>query len=253
MIEVVILGAGNVAFHLFRAFSEAENTRVIQVYNHLEENLNYFKDYTNTTNRISDLKSADFYLLALKDDVIADVAHNLKDLPGIVLHTSGAVSLNALENLSNFGVFYPLQTFSKNKLVDFGEIPVCIEANSAENLEKIKKLALEITKNVREVNSEQRKALHLAAVFVNNFSNHLYTLGAEICEKNQVDFSILRPLIKETASKIESLAPKDAQTGPAIRNDQKTIEAHLRLLPKKNKDIYSILTQSIQDFHGKKL
>ncbi|APS39490.1 Rossmann-like and DUF2520 domain-containing protein [Salegentibacter sp. T436] len=253
MIEVVILGAGNVAFHLFRAFSEAENTRVIQVYNHLEENLNYFKDYTNTTNRISDLKSADFYLLALKDDVIADVAHNLKDLPGIVLHTSGAVSLNALENLSNFGVFYPLQTFSKNKLVDFGEIPVCIEANSAENLEKIKKLALEITKDVREVNSEQRKALHLAAVFVNNFSNHLYTLGAEICEKNQVDFSILRPLIKETASKIESLAPKDAQTGPAIRNDQKTIEAHLRLLPKKNKDIYSILTQSIQDFHGKKL
>ncbi|SFF62518.1 NADP oxidoreductase coenzyme F420-dependent [Salegentibacter agarivorans] len=253
MIEVVILGAGNVAFHLFRAFSEAENTRVIQVYNHLEENLNYFKDYTNTTNRISDLKSADFYLLALKDDVIADVAHNLKDLPGIVLHTSGAVSLNALENLSNFGVFYPLQTFSKNKLVDFGEIPVCIEANSAENLEKIKKLTLEITKDVREVNSEQRKALHLAAVFVNNFSNHLYTLGAEICEKNQVDFSILRPLIKETASKIESLAPKDAQTGPAIRNDQKTIEAHLRLLPKKNKDIYSILTQSIQDFHGKKL
>ncbi|WP_339650825.1 DUF2520 domain-containing protein [uncultured Salegentibacter sp.] len=253
MIEVVILGAGNVAFHLFRAFSEAENTRVIQVYNHLEENLNYFKDYTNTTNRISDLKSADFYLLALKDDVIADVAHNLKNLPGLVLHTSGAVSLNALENLSNFGVFYPLQTFSKNKLVDFGEIPVCIEANSAENLEKIKKLTLEITKDVREVNSEQRKALHLAAVFVNNFSNHLYTLGAEICEKNQVDFSILRPLIKETASKIESLAPKDAQTGPAIRNDQKTIEAHLRLLPKKNKDIYSILTQSIQDFHGKKL
>ena len=253
MIEVVILGAGNVSFHLFKAFSEAENTRVIQVYNHLEENLNYFKDYTNTTNRISDLKSADFYLLALKDDVIADVAHNLKDLPGIVLHTSGAVSLNALEILSNFGVFYPLQTFSKNKLVDFGEIPVCIEANSAENLEKIKKLALEITKDVREVNSEQRKALHLAAVFVNNFSNHLYTLGAEICEKNQVDFSILRPLIKETASKIESLAPKDAQTGPAIRNDQKTIEAHLRLLPKKNKDIYSILTQSIQDFHGKKL
>lgn len=253
MIEVVILGAGNVAFHLFRAFSEAENTRVIQVYNHREENLNYFKDYTNTTNRISDLKAADFYLLALKDDVIADVAHNLKDLPGMVLHTSGAVSLNALENLSNFGVFYPLQTFSKNKSVDFAEIPVCIEANSAEILEKIKKLALEITKDVREVNSEQRKALHLAAVFVNNFSNHLYTLGAEICEKNQVDFSILRPLIKETASKIESLAPKDAQTGPAIRNDQKTIEAHLRLLPKKNKDIYSILTQSIQDFHGKKL
>ncbi|MBO2544972.1 DUF2520 domain-containing protein [Salegentibacter sp. BDJ18] len=253
MIKVVILGAGNVASHLFMVFSKAENLRIIQVYNHRKEKLKYFEDHTNTTNNISDLKPSDYYVIALKDDVIPEVVENLKDRSGIVLHTSGAVNLTVLECLSNFGVFYPLQTFSKNRPVDFAEIPVCIEANSAENLEKIKKLALEITKDVREVNSEQRKALHLAAVFVNNFSNHLYTLGAEICEKNQVDFSILRPLIKETASKIESLAPKDAQTGPAIRNDQKTIEAHLRLLPNKNKDIYSILTQSIQDFHGKKL
>lgn len=253
MIKVVILGAGNVAFHLFRAFSEAEKTKVIQVYNHQKESLKHFKNFTDTTTNINNLKSADFYILALKDDVIPENAKTFKSIKGIVLHTSGAVGLTALHNLTDYGVFYPLQTFSKNKRVDFSEIPVCIEANSPENLEKIKNLGLNITTDVREINSEQRKALHLAAVFVNNFSNHLYTIGAEICENHQVDFSILKPLIKETASKIESLQPKEAQTGPALRNDQKTIEVHLALLSKKHKDIYSLLTQSIQDFHGKKL
>jgi predicted short-subunit dehydrogenase-like oxidoreductase (DUF2520 family) len=253
MIKVVILGAGNVAFHLFRAFSKAENTRVIQVYNHREESLKHFSNLTDTTINIKNLKPADFYILSLKDDVISKISEQLKSYKGIILHTSGAVSLNALNIVNNFGVFYPLQTFSKNKTVEFAEIPVCIEANSAENLEKIKNLASEITKDVRVINSEQRKALHLAAVFVNNFSNHLYTIGAEICEKHRVDFSILKPLIKETASKIESLSPQDAQTGPALRNDQQTIEAHLALLSTNHKDIYSLITQSIQDFHGKKL
>ena len=253
MIEVVILGTGNVAFHLFKAFSEAENIRVIQVYNHQQESLKYFSNFTDTTTNINDLKPAHFYVLALKDDVIPEIAEQLRSYDGIILHTSGAVGLNALESATNFGVFYPLQTFSKNKAVDFAEIPVCIEANSAENLEKIRSLASGITKDVRKIDSEQRKALHLAAVFVNNFSNHLYSIGAEICSGNNIDFSILKPLIKETASKIESLKPQEAQTGPALRNDQKTIEKHLAFLSKKHKDIYSLLTQSIQDLHGKKL
>jgi len=251
--KVVILGAGNVAFHLFKAFFEAENIRVIQVYNHKQESLNYFSNFTATTTKINQLKPADFYLIALKDDIIPEIAKQIKSNNGIVLHTSGGVALNALKNQSNFGVFYPLQTFSKNKAVDFAEIPLCIEANSAENLKKIKSLAAEISKDVREINSEQRKALHLAAVFVNNFSNHLYQIGAEICKEHQVDFSILKPLIKETAHKIESLTPQEAQTGPAIRNDKKTLEAHLALLSNKNKEIYSLLTQSIQNFNGKEL
>lgn len=253
MIEVVILGAGNVAFHLFKAFSEAENIRVIQVYNHKQESLKDFMNFTDTTTNISELKPAHFYLLALKDDVIPEIAEQLGSYKGIILHTSGAVGLNALESATNFGVFYPLQTFSKNKAVDFAEIPVCIEANSTENLKKIRSLALGITKDVREIDSEQRKALHVAAVFVNNFSNHLYSIGAEICAENKIAFSILKPLIAETASKIESLKPQEAQTGPALRNDQKTIETHLRFLSNKHKDIYSLLTQSIQDLHGKKL
>ncbi|GGW88142.1 Rossmann-like and DUF2520 domain-containing protein [Salegentibacter mishustinae] len=253
MIEMVILGTGNIAFHLFNAFSESENIRVIQVYNHRQESLKYFSNFTDTTTNIKNLKPAHFYLLALKDDVIPEIAEKLKSYVGIILHTSGAVGLNALDSTTNFGVFYPLQTFSKNKAVDFSKIPVCIEANSAENLEKIRSLASRITIDVREIDSEQRKALHVAAVFVNNFSNHLYSIGAEICAENKIDFSILKPLIAETASKIESLNPLEAQTGPALRNDQKTIETHLAFLSKKHKDIYSLLTQSIQDLHGKKL
>ncbi|HKL34929.1 MAG TPA: DUF2520 domain-containing protein [Salegentibacter sp.] len=253
MREVVILGTGNVAFHLFKAFSEAENIQVIQVYNHRQESLKDFSKFTDTTTSINELKPAHFYILALKDDIIPEIAEQLKNYRGIILHTSGAVGLNALESVTNFGVFYPLQTFSKNKYVDFAKIPVCIEANSSENLERISALASGISKDVREIDSEQRKALHVAAVFVNNFSNHLYSIGAEICAENKIEFSILKPLIAETAIKIESLKPQEAQTGPALRNDQKTIETHLEFLNKKNKDIYSLLTHSIQNLHGKKL
>ncbi|SKB31009.1 NADP oxidoreductase coenzyme F420-dependent [Salegentibacter holothuriorum] len=253
MVEVVILGTGNVAFHIFQTFSEAKNIRVIQVYNHKKVSLKSFSKLIDTTTNIHNLKPADFYLLALKDDVISEIAQQLNNHKGIILHTSGAIGLNALQSATNFGVFYPLQSFSKNNTVDFTEIPICIEANSTENLEKIKSLALEISTDVREIDSEQRKALHVAAVFVNNFSNHLYSIGAEICDDHGIDFSILKPLITETALKIKNLKPREAQTGPALRNDQKTIETHLALLPNKHKHIYNLITQSIQDLHGKKL
>jgi predicted short-subunit dehydrogenase-like oxidoreductase (DUF2520 family) len=253
MIEVVILGAGNVASHLFKAFSKMKNLKVIQVYNHRKASLKDFEKITATTTKINELKPAHFYILALKDDSIQEIAKQIGDKNGIVLHTSGAVGLDVLEGLTNFGVFYPLQTFSKEKSVNFSEIPICIEANSEENLKRIKELALKISADVREINSAQRKALHLAAVFVNNFSNHLYSIGAEICREHEVEFNILQPLIKETASKVENLTPQSAQTGPALREDRKTINAHLALLPEHKKNIYKLLTQSIQELHGKKL
>ena len=253
MLEVVILGTGNVASHLFKAFSEKENIDVIQVYNHNKESLKSFSNLTNTTTNIQQLKKADFYFIAIKDDVIPEIARQLSKYKGIILHTSGAVGIDMLKHTANYGVFYPLQSFSRNTTIDFTEIPICIEANSAENLEKIKTLALTISKDVREVNSEQRKALHVAAVFVNNFSNHLYAIGAEICDEHAIDFSILKPLISETASKIQTLSPYEAQTGPALRNDHKTIETHLAILSNKHKNLYREITQSIQDLHGKEL
>ncbi|WP_372918802.1 Rossmann-like and DUF2520 domain-containing protein [Salegentibacter sp.] len=253
MINLVILGAGNVATHLAKAFSNAENIKLIQVYNHRPEPLKPFKRFTKTTTEITKLAKADIYLMALKDDVIAEVAEMIPYKEVLVVHTSGSVALKTLKSFKNHGVFYPVQTFSKKKDVNFREIPICLEANSVENLEILKKLAENISNNIFEIDSEQRKALHLAAVYVNNFTNHLYSLGAEICRKNEIPFDILKPLIRETIDKLESLAPREAQTGPALRNDKQTIATHLAMLEPKQQELYNILTNSIRDFYGKEL
>jgi predicted short-subunit dehydrogenase-like oxidoreductase (DUF2520 family) len=150
-------------------------------------------------------------------------------------------------------VFYPLQTFSKEKPIDFKSVPVCLEAENENDLQILKQLAHSISNAVYEINSEQRKALHVAAVFVNNFVNYLYQMGNEICDANAIPFEILKPLIQETANKIATLSPKNAQTGPAKRNDLKTIAAHEEFLKDENQAaIYKLLTQSLQN-NGKKL
>jgi predicted short-subunit dehydrogenase-like oxidoreductase (DUF2520 family) len=171
----------------------------------------------------------------------------------LVVHTSGTVTINALSNKNRRGVFYPLQTFSKDKAVNFKTIPLCIEAENEKDTTTLKLIANAISDAVYDINSEQRKALHVAAVFVNNFVNHLYQIGNEICNANTIPFAILKPLIQETANKIATLSPKTAQTGPAQRNDNSTIAAHQQFLTDENQAaIYNLLTQSIQD-NGKKL
>ena len=140
-----------------------------------------------------------------------------------------------------------LQTFSKDKKIDFSAVPFCLEAENNEDYLILEKVARTIGVKIYSVNSEQRKALHIAAVFVNNFTNHLYTIGNDICEKHQVPFEILQPLIQETSEKIKTLSPKKAQTGPAIRNDKKTIKSHLELLSKEQQEIYKLITQAIKN------
>lgn len=253
MIKVVIIGAGNVATHLYHSFTLAKQLDVIQVFNRNEKNLYFVKDPSKKTSNLKEIREADLYLLAIKDEAIEEIVRELKINSGIIAHTSGSETIDVLSNFGNYGVFYPLQTFSKNKAVDFKEIPLCLEANSSENLEILKKVGAMISNKVFEVNSEQRKALHVSAVFVNNFSNHLFSLAADFCKKEELPFDILRPLIRETVNKLESLDPYSAQTGPALRDDQKTISAHLELLDDDRKKIYTILTESIQKLHGKKL
>lgn len=253
MIKVVIIGAGNVATHLYRTFSEVKEVEVVQVYNRNEKHLTFVKEAEKRVSKIDELQKADIYLLAIKDEAISEFASEMPETAGIVAHTSGSEPMDSLRRFHNFGVFYPLQTFSKNKAIDFRNIPICLEANSEKNLQILKELAEKISEKIFEVNSEQRKALHLSAVFVNNFTNHLFAIASEYCRKNELPFDILRPLIKETVDKIESLNPIDAQTGPALRNDQKTIDMHLKMLDEDQKKIYTTLTESIQKLHGKKL
>ena len=255
MIEIVLLGTGNVATHLFKAFTAAEGIRVKQVFNHSENTLDFFRSKTEVTTSISELAVADIYLMALKDDVIPEISEHLKQQKALVVHTSGSVAMEAMASCPRRGVFYPLQTFSKDNKLDYSEIPFCLEANTSEDLELLRNLSNKISGKSYEISSAQRKELHLSAVFVCNFVNHLYAVGEQICQKGEIPFEILKPLIKETAAKVQQASPSKVQTGPAIRKDRSTINAHLQLLEasEENQKIYKLLTSAIQTFHGKEL
>ncbi|MCH7523998.1 MAG: DUF2520 domain-containing protein [Bacteroidetes bacterium] len=254
MISVVLLGAGNVAIHLFKAFNNAENIVVNQWFNRSLNPLQPFKNNVEITNDISQLKDADVYIIAVNDDAISQLSSQLMFENRLVVHTSGSVSLHQLDKKHLRGVLYPLQTFSKNTDLNFKTVPFCIEIEHKTNFNILKEMASSIGSKSYRVNSEQRAALHLAAVFVNNFTNQMYRIGHEIAESKSVDFNILKPLIKETATKIDTISPYLAQTGPAKRNDKKTLKKHLKALDKNiHKEIYELITKSIQQTHGKKL
>ncbi|MDO9596015.1 MAG: F420-dependent NADP oxidoreductase [Lutibacter sp.] len=253
MINIVILGGGNVAHHLTNALLQNSAANVVQVYNRSLEKINCFKNNTSITNNLSDLKEADIYILAVSDNAISELSSALNLKNKLVVHTSGSMAMDELKSVSNKGVFYLLQSFSKERKIDFSNVPVCIEAETEKDLLLLETLAKSLSKNCYRINSDQRKSLHIAAVFVNNFVNHLYHIGHEICEQNKVPFEILLPLILETANKISTLSPLEAQTGPAKRNDTKTIEKHKAMLTENQIEIYTLLTNSIYNTYGEKL
>jgi predicted short-subunit dehydrogenase-like oxidoreductase (DUF2520 family) len=252
MIQVVIIGSGNVATHLVKAIETSPKAAVIQVYNRSLKGLETIKFNGNKTSTINDLMDADCYLIAVSDDAIHPISVSLPFQNRLVVHTSGGVSINELDSKNRQGVFYPLQTFSKEREVNFSEVPLCLEAENENDLKLLNELARSISNTVFEINSEKRKQLHLAAVFVCNFVNHLYHIGHNLTEENGIPFSILIPLIRETAEKIEQATPETMQTGPAKRNDIKTLEKHLEILNKPlQKEIYKLLSRSIQNTYGR--
>jgi predicted short-subunit dehydrogenase-like oxidoreductase (DUF2520 family) len=254
MISVVLLGAGNVATHLYKVFKKADGITVNQWFNRSLNPLQPYKNDVEITNNISQLKDADVYIIAVRDDAISQLSSQFLFENRLVVHTSGSVSLHNLDKKHQRGVLYPLQTFSKNTDLNFETVPFCIEIEHKTNFNILKELTSSIGSKSYRVNSEQRSALHLSAVFVNNFTNQMYRIGHEIAESKSVDFNILKPLIKETANKIDNLSPYLAQTGPAKRNDKKTVKKHLKALDKNiHKEIYELITKSIQQTHGKKL
>jgi predicted short-subunit dehydrogenase-like oxidoreductase (DUF2520 family) len=253
MITITIIGSGNVAQHLIDAFVKSKAIDIIQVFSRNQNQIIPNIDSSKITNDWNALAEADLYIIAVSDDAIAEVSSQLPFENRLVVHTSGSASLSSLDIKNRKGVFYPLQTFTKGKSIDFKTIPLCLETELDDDYMMLKKVAAEISDNIYSIDSHQRKALHVAAVFVNNFTNYLYQLGNEICLENHVSFDILKPLILETAEKLLTLSPKEAQTGPAKRNDISTIKAHETFLSNENQStIYKILTQSIQN-HGKKL
>lgn len=253
MTKVVVIGAGNVAQHLIVAFQKSNSIELVQVVARNVTQLSHLLDLSLLTATFSEIKPADVYIIAVSDNAIQEVSSQLPFSNQLVVHTSGSVAMTALDDKNRKGVFYPLQTFSKTKEVNFSEIPICLEAENDVDYKILETLAKSCSDVVYSVSSAQRKALHVAAVFVSNFVNHLYAIGNEICEENNLDFNILKPLITETADKVQLLSPEAAQTGPAKRNDTTTINAHLTFLQDNNqKEIYKLLTKSIIA-NGKKL
>lgn len=250
MINVVLLGAGNVGTNLYKALSNAQGVKLTQWYNRSAINQDDFPITVPTTTQLDAIVTADVYLISVADSAIASISKALENKEGVIAHTAGSVNIECLKNHHNFGVFYPLQTFSKQRKMDFKTIPLCIEANTSENLTLLKSIAAALGGPIHAIDSAQRKALHLAAVFVNNFTNHLYRVGEELCKEHQLPFSILQPLIHETANKIKSLSPSQAQTGPAIRGDQSVIDDHLQYLTQQShQQLYKLISAAVQK-HG---
>lgn len=253
MISITIIGSGNLAHHLAKAISDSPELELVQMAMRNSTNAPSSIETSKITTDFSDLKDADLYLVAVSDESIENVINLLAQPNRLIAHTSGTSDLNISAANYRKGVFYPLQTFSKSKEVLFETVPICLEATSDFDYHLLQKVAGALSNSVYSISSEQRKSLHVAAVFVCNFVNHLYTQGEAICTDNNIDFSILKPLILETANKIMSVAPSEAQTGPAKRKDTLTINNHLHFLTNENqKEIYKLLTQSIIN-HGKKL
>ena len=251
MIKVTLIGSGNVAQHLTSALSASEDVQLFEIYSRNQPDF-YLPSTVRLVRKIDDLTDSDLYIISVSDVAISEVSASLDFTGKLVVHTSGSLPLTALDPKNRRGVFYPLQTFSKQKEVDLKSVPLCLESEVESDYAILETIANSLSDLVYKIDSEQRKALHVAAVFANNFTNHLYQQASIICESSNVPFDILRPLIAETAAKIQTLSPAQAQTGPAKRNDQITIDAHLKFLTDQTqKDIYNLLTNSIRN--GKKL
>ncbi|MGE0021438.1 MAG: Rossmann-like and DUF2520 domain-containing protein [Draconibacterium sp.] len=250
------IGAGNLATQLAKAFfSKGHN--IVQVFSRTETSASSLAQHVNadfTTNTSELINSADVYFIAIKDSAFCEVLPKIDFGNKLVVHCSGSVSLNELKNYSsNFGVFYPLQTFSKQRNVDFKKIPVFIEANNRENEEFLVNIAAEISERVSVLDSEGRKTLHISAVFACNFVNHLYHIAGNILKSKAIDFDVLRPLILETALKVQAFEPAEVQTGPAVRFDENIINLHLSELSATPdyQQLYETISKSIFE-HQKK-
>lgn len=245
MIKISLLGYGNMGRHLMDHLRDLEGIELVQVYSPSQKPES--NPQVSMINDLNDLRPADLYIAAVSDDAIEDLAKKIPQ-DSCLVHTSGTVGMDVLGDHPKRGVFYPLQSFSKDHPVSFKQIPICLEANNPETMRLLEEIAHKLSDKVVHINSEQRLELHLGAVLVNNFTNHLYTLGQKHLEQKNIPFDLLHPLIEETTKKAIAIGSQNAQTGPAKRGDKKTINRHLSLIKDDRlKEIYNLLSDSIRE------
>jgi predicted short-subunit dehydrogenase-like oxidoreductase (DUF2520 family) len=248
--DIVLIGSGHVATVLGRK-SLAAGHRIVQVYNRNADHANVLATRlgTTSTSYISSIeRKADLMIIALRDEAVSHFVREIGEIKSIAVHTAGALSINELRGLNkSFGVFYPLQSLRK-EIEILPPVPILVDGNNEDSKQRLIDFAHSITKNVIEANDEARLKYHLAATLVNNFTNHLFALAASFCEKENINFAVLQPLMEETVMRLRNTTPRKAQTGPAFRNDQVTIQKHRGLL-NEYPDIlkyYDLFTEEIQ-------
>lgn len=262
--NITLIGAGNVGYHL-ALILQKKGHQINQIYSRNAERFGAFDPkifrqthFITSFQQIAPPKKTattapTFYIIAVSDNAIEEVSNQLaiKGLAkhSIVAHTSGATPMSVLSQHQHHGIFYPLQTFTRSRPADWNSLPFCIHANDPATMQTLAHVAKTVNDNIYFINDQERQLLHVAAVFVNNFTNHLLTVAEDILKNNQLTLDILRPLIRETFAKAQQQSPQNNQTGPARRNDSQTIEKHLKLLksyPDYEK-LYQVLTKSIQN------
>ncbi|GAA6528368.1 MAG: F420-dependent NADP oxidoreductase [Prevotella sp.] len=257
--KIIFIGAGNLATQLAKALLKAGHD-IVQVYSRTMESASTLATLAGgapTTDLGEVRRDADIYILAVKDSVLGDLIPSLcKGREGrVFVHTAGSMPLTIFQGMAlHYGVFYPMQTFSKNRDVSFSEIPIFIESNDQLTLQVLRTLGESVSGRVYELSSQDRKYLHLASVFACNFVNHCYAVSSEILSSHHIPFDVMLPLIDETARKVHQLTPSEAQTGPAVRFDENVIRAQAALLKGDPllKDIYERMSLSIHRMDIKK-
>ena len=250
--KLQIIGEGNVAYHLAKGFSLISEIQQINILSRHRRNKDLFLSISDKVNCLG-LEAFDIEIpvtfIVVSDDAISNIAEYFRNYNYFILHTSGSTGTAIFKDLGfrNFGSFYPLQTFSLKKEVNWKEIPIFVNSNNDSNDQFIKELALQLSDITQVVSDDQRLNIHIGAVIVNNFVNHLFSLSESWLKKNDLDFNIMMPLIRETINKIESISPAKAQTGPAMRDDKKIIQRHIDALSANPnlQNIYSMISKSI--------
>ena len=247
--KIVIIGSGNVAYHLAKAFTQ-NNIEVSQIFGRNEVELNKISEELNIPYSTKDLDDADLYLISVSDSAVEQVSDLIKNEKALVAHTSGSLPIETLKGNYRKASFYPLQTFSKTKNLDYSKIPFFIEAENQIDEKSLFELASLISDNVETSDYEKRKYIHLTAVFACNFVNHLFARAKEIADSQDLDFNYFIPLIDETVEKIHHLEPKSAQTGPAVRGDERILKLHEELITNdEHLKIYQLMNESIKKMY----
>ena len=248
MKNIILIGSGNVATHLGLSLVK-KGYKIVQVWSRKLKNAERLAKRlnSNATDSINKLKHVDLYIVSVKDDVTESIITQLNRTN--VVHTSGNLGINIFKNkFKKYGVFYPLQTFKKEIPTNISNTPICIESNNKEFEKGLVKIGRSLSKKTIIMNSEQRKKIHIAAVFSCNFTNHMFSIADNILTQEGTNFKLLLPLINQTIKQLENNKPSKVQTGPAKRNDIKTINDHINSLSDQNTQaIYQLISKSIID------